>query len=1012
MDRLGVRLLLLTADVPPLDPRFDRSHLRDDQYIECLLDEIQSLRRAVSQRDEVISQLRESIGQSNNSKAPELVVDDVPIRLAGRRRASRSESQPRELNEHPYRLSATSTALKHAESLVLDDLDLEQVKLNPSVGLLVFLPTIPTELQFEQRGDATHPTLKQLTLTNLVSSYKLRIRLPYTLQNRLGDDWRRLQGEGNRSNVDLSRGSLEPPKLPLLEPQLRQLLTSLISEEDGDLTPKQQFASLPHSASTAHISPIPSLGIDVIEQAESPQREAVRQRLAEPPSIVGFNRNSLPSLKLPALANFPLDAGAGRRTSQQLTPQAPNTPEAFGRRQNRDLLADELNLVNSPLSFQPNMGPESLRTPTLSLFNTKLQGLFHVLSLPQPEQDAELLLIKPDDFHTIYLNVVLTYLVNRDNHITLPLLKRRDDINFTVAVTDRDSDKEMWRIRKLYTQAMQFDSEIRPIVEVFGLPILPDKNLFLLNQPSKVDQRRQQLQDYFNSLFTFPHIPQMILFKICRFLSLDFVNPLDDHKSGARKEGYLLRRYKGLGLNWRIRWCQVDGPMLEIYDYPGAPLSESIKLTGAQIGRQNLDQVADDKGYRHAFLIMESRANTRMSNLPKHFFCAETDEERDEWVDALLEFNEPDDKLQSPKLEVAPVNEDTPPPAYSEDVDTLNLKSLRSRDPRDTSVDSIGTSYVGYSDKESLTLYLTTLGPVEDEPIIQKKKKKSIFPFSRYLTSSGPDEVQVPPALPYQSNTPIVQPSSQINGQSSIPQAPPMQSNSMQQYIEQLNQEDGNAIARIFGGELSDAYKLLKREVFGRFTPAIIARSIEYLIKVGALYEEGIFRLSGLALCIRQLKDQFNLHFDVDFATCEPRPDMHTVALLLKTYLRELPAPILGLQCFNHLNGIVLHNPNISPLQLALQFRDYFNDTNNVDEVHYNTCYVIFRFLQLVISHSQHNRMNLRNVCIVFVPTLNVTLEVLLTFLIDFACIFEGAAPVPDHSREILDVNIPNFPNR
>ena len=66
-----------------------------------------------------------------------------------------------------------------------------------------------------------------------------------------------------------------------------------------------------------------------------------------------------------------------------------------------------------------------------------------------------------------------------------------------------------------------------------------------------------------------PHIPRMVLYYICRFLSLDFVNPLDDFKSGARKEGFLVRRYKGLGATWKIRWCQVDGPYMEIYENPG-----------------------------------------------------------------------------------------------------------------------------------------------------------------------------------------------------------------------------------------------------------------------------------------------------------------------------------------------------------------------------------------------------------------------------------------------------------
>ena len=38
----------------------------------------------------------------------------------------------------------------------------------------------------------------------------------------------------------------------------------------------------------------------------------------------------------------------------------------------------------------------------------------------------------------------------------------------------------MWKIRKTFSQLVIFDSEIRPIVEYFGLPPLPDKQLLLV----------------------------------------------------------------------------------------------------------------------------------------------------------------------------------------------------------------------------------------------------------------------------------------------------------------------------------------------------------------------------------------------------------------------------------------------------------------------------------------------------------------------------------------------------
>ena len=58
-------------------------------------------------------------------------------------------------------------------------------------------------------------------------------------------------------------------------------------------------------------------------------------------------------------------------------------------------------------------------------------------------------------------------------------------------------------------------------------------------------------------------------------------------------------------------------------------------------------------------------------------------------------------------------------------------------------------------------------------------------------------------------------------------------------------------------------------------------------MKTGAIYEEGIFRLSGSASSIRQLKDQFNTRYDVDLFQSSLKPDIHTVSGLFKSYLRK-----------------------------------------------------------------------------------------------------------------------------
>lgn len=67
----------------------------------------------------------------------------------------------------------------------------------------------------------------------------------------------------------------------------------------------------------------------------------------------------------------------------------------------------------------------------------------------------------------------------------------------------------------------------------------------------------------------------------------------------------------------------------------------SITITGAQIGRQQRTerQTAndDEKEYRHAFLIVEAKKGPGGSH-PRHVLCAESDEERDAWVEMLVRY--------------------------------------------------------------------------------------------------------------------------------------------------------------------------------------------------------------------------------------------------------------------------------------------------------------------------------------------------------------------------------------
>jgi hypothetical protein len=70
--------------------------------------------------------------------------------------------------------------------------------------------------------------------------------------------------------------------------------------------------------------------------------------------------------------------------------------------------------------------------------------------------------------------------------------------------------------------------------------------------------------------------------------------------------------------------------------------------------------------------------------------------------------------------------------------------------------------------------------------------------------------------------------------------------------------------------------------------PKIVLACTEYLTRVG-LDQEGLFRQSGAASDVAQLKYQIDYNRDFTFDGHDP----HTVATLLKMWLQELPEPLL-----------------------------------------------------------------------------------------------------------------------
>ncbi|KAG8753097.1 hypothetical protein FRC11_007720 [Ceratobasidium sp. 423] len=177
--------------------------------------------------------------------------------------------------------------------------------------------------------------------------------------------------------------------------------------------------------------------------------------------------------------------------------------------------------------------------------------------------------------------------------------------------------------------------------------------------------------------------------------------------------------------------------------------------------------------------------------------------------------------------------------------------------------------------------------------------------------------------------------------------------------------------------------------------PAIVFRCIEYLEAKRADQEEGIYRLSGSSAVIKSLKDKFNAEGDVNLLESEEYWDPHAVAGLLKSYLRELPSSILTRDLhLNFLAVIDLADPQERVSELASLI-------SQLPLANYSLLRALTAHLILIVQNSNVNKMTMRNVGIVFSPTLGIPAGVFSLMLNEFNRVFsveaEGAsAPVEE----------------
>lgn len=220
-----------------------------------------------------------------------------------------------------------------------------------------------------------------------------------------------------------------------------------------------------------------------------------------------------------------------------------------------------------------------------------------------------------------------------------------------------------WRVEKTYSDVLNLDARIK---QKHGKTVskrmtgvqLPDQTLFKDHAPSKVDKRKAMLELYLRTLITIP-LPDKD--DLCTFFCTDALQPKIHEPDALTKEGFLTKKGQNLG-RWVTRWYVLSETSLDHYEWRNGLHLGSINIRGAQIGRQQKSVATDtdENSYRHAFLILETKAPSSTSDqkqIIRHVLCAETDEERDDWVEVLVRaIGEADNRDNNSVGGVDPIN--------------------------------------------------------------------------------------------------------------------------------------------------------------------------------------------------------------------------------------------------------------------------------------------------------------------------------------------------------------------
>uniref|UniRef100_A0A1A8H880 Rho GTPase activating protein 1 n=1 Tax=Nothobranchius korthausae TaxID=1143690 RepID=A0A1A8H880_9TELE len=186
---------------------------------------------------------------------------------------------------------------------------------------------------------------------------------------------------------------------------------------------------------------------------------------------------------------------------------------------------------------------------------------------------------------------------------------------------------------------------------------------------------------------------------------------------------------------------------------------------------------------------------------------------------------------------------------------------------------------------------------------------------------------------------------------------------------------------QVFGVPLT---LLRERDPDGDLIPVVMRDTISFLSEHG-LEIEGIFRRSANVTLVKEVQLRYNSGAVVSFREME---DVHLAAVILKTFLRELPEPLLTYQLYND----IINFASVSPEDQAAVMKAL---VESLPQENYASLRYLITFLAQVSANSDVNKMTNSNLAVVFGPN--------LLWGRDNAMSLSAIGPINNFTRALLD---------